>query len=54
MLEEVRITILEILNNRMVYELIEARAFRLLGVTWKEYIEYYYDDINLEFVIRYH
>jgi len=48
-----RISLLEQIENRYFEEFVEAKTFRLLGVNWKKYIEWYFDKINGDFVMRY-
>lgn len=46
-------TPLEQRGNRLFVDLVEARAFRLLGIFWKERIEWYWDKVTDNFVVRY-
>ena len=52
-LKEKRINLLSQIQNPYFEIIVEERCFRLLGVNWKEYIKWYYDKTNGDFVIKY-
>ena len=53
-LKEKRINLKQQIEMRYFEELVEIKAFRLLGAFWKEYIEWYFDKTNDDFVMRYY
>lgn len=52
-MKEKRFSLIEMMNNPMIQKCLENETFRLLGINWKEKVEWFQDPCTGDIVVRY-